>query len=557
MRPGLFTNELLTRRDELPMSPKRYCSVLALLLCAAVPGRAQTPAAASSLDAAEAKARAVQAAQALPGDAIAPLEQMKAKAAALAYTFDAAEAKAAFPAYGDPAQLEKLKALAAIPGRLTYAFGDAEAAGEKARAMAESLKDMSERFQYNGGLPGAKAIGLVAKLATMGDGFYAMGMAQAATASTIKNSKLDRAYSQAQRALDQRKWEEAINEFRNASGDPARADACLYWIAYAQGKLGHRDEALGTLGELKKAHPNSRWNNDARALEVELRQASGQSVSPDLGDDEIKLMALNGLMHSDPDRALPILQKILTGSASPRLKERALFVLSQSDSPKAREIALQLAKGASNPDIQRMAIRNLAIRGGADNLKVLSEVYASSPDLSVRREVLRSYMISGAKDQIAAAAKGEKDATLRREAIRQLGALGDQKLLGELYGSESDANMRSEILNSLMVSGATSKLIELANGEKDPTARRKAIQLLGVMDREKTGPALLELYNKESEKELKKRIVSALFTQGNVKPLIDLARGEKDPELKREAVRMLSMMKSKEASDYMLEVLNQ
>lgn len=544
------------------MSPKRYCSVLALLLCAAVPGRAQTPAAASSLDAAEAKARAVQAAQALPGDAIAPLEEMKAKAAALAYTFDAAEAKAAFPAYGDPAQLEKLKALAAIPGRLTYAFGDAEAAGEKARAMADSLKDMSERFQYDGGLPGAKALGLVAKVATMGDGLYAMAQGLSATSGlnsnqNFKNAKLDRAYSQAQRALDQRKWEEAINGFRNASGDPARADACLYWIAYAQGKLGHRDEALGTLGELKKAHPNSRWNNDARALEVELRQASGQSVSPDLGDDEIKLMALNGLMHSDPDRALPILQKILTGSASPRLKERALFVLSQSDSPKAREIALQLAKGASNPDIQRMAIRNLAIRGGADNLKVLSEVYASSPDLSVRREVLRSYMISGAKDQIAAAAKGEKDATLRREAIRQLGALGDQKLLGELYGVESDPNMRSEILNSLMVSGATSKLIELANGEKDPTARRKAIQLLGVMDREKTGPALLELYNKESEKDLKKRIISALFTQGNVKPLIDLARGEKDPELKRESVRMLSMMKSKEASDYMLEVLNQ
>ncbi|MBN9657981.1 MAG: HEAT repeat domain-containing protein [Acidobacteria bacterium] len=536
------------------MSPKRYCSVLALLLCAAVPGRAQSAAATSSIDAAEAKARA---AQVLPGVATAPLEQTKAKAAAMAYTIDAAEAKAAFPAFGDPAQLEKFKALAATSGGLTYAFGDAQAAGEKARAMADSLKDMAERFQYDGDFSAAKALGPMARMTPMGDGFYAMGMAQAASASTIKNSKLDRAYSQAQRALDQRKWEEAINEFRTASNDPARADACLYWIAYAQGKLGHRDEALGTLGELKKAHPNSRWNNDARALEVELRQASGQSVSPDLGDDEMKLIAINGLMHSDPERALPILQKILTGSASPRLKERALFVLSQSDSPKAREIALQLAKGAGNPDIQRMAIRNLAVRGGADNLKVLSEIYASSPDLSVRREVLRGYMISGAKDQIATAAKGEKDATLRREAIRQLGALGDQKLLGELYGVESDANMRSEILNSLMVSGATSKLIELANGEKEPTARRKAIQLLGVMDREKTGPALLELYSKETEKDLKKRIISALFTQGNVKPLIDLARAEKDPELKREAVRMLSMMKSKEASDYMLEVLNQ
>jgi hypothetical protein len=37
--------------------------------------------------------------------------------------------------------------------------------------------------------------------------------------------------------------------------------------------------------------------------------------------------------------------------------------------------------------------------------------------------------------------------------------------------------------------------------------------------------------------------------------LIDVARKEPDLELKREAVRLLSSMKSKEATDYLMELL--
>ncbi len=56
-------------------------------------------------------------------------------------------------------------------------------------------------------------------------------------------------------------------------------------------------------------------------------------------------MALNGLMNSNPERALPILEKLLAGSQSPRVKERALFVLSQSSAPQARETVVKFAKG--------------------------------------------------------------------------------------------------------------------------------------------------------------------------------------------------------------------
>ncbi len=60
-----------------------------------------------------------------------------------------------------------------------------------------------------------------------------------------------------------------------------RVDAALYWKAYAQNRIGQRAEALATIAELTKAYPNSRYVRSAKALEVEVRGAAGQTVTPD------------------------------------------------------------------------------------------------------------------------------------------------------------------------------------------------------------------------------------------------------------------------------------
>jgi hypothetical protein len=42
----------------------------------------------------------------------------------------------------------------------------------------------------------------------------------------------------------------------------------------------------------------------------------------------------------------------------------------------------------------------------------------------------------------------------------------------------------------------------------------------------------------------------------SAKGLVEIARKETNPELKREAVQMLSNMKSKEATDYLMELIS-
>jgi HEAT repeat protein len=365
-------------------------------------------------------------------------------------------------------------------------------------------------------------------------------------------------YQQGTKALDERRWDkavEAFNEVIRLKG--SRADGALYWKAYAQNKMGRRSEALAGIEALRKDYPGSRWLSDAKALELEIRQASGQAVPPESeADEDLKLMALNSLQNSDPERALPLLEKILKGNNSPKLKERALFVLAQSGSPQAREMLAQIARGSAMPDLQVKALNYLGLFGGKESKQLLADIYASSTADSVKRQILRSFMVGGDKDRLLAAAKGEKNPELRREAIHQLGVLGAKDALSELYRTETSTEIKDSIIHALMVGGAADQIIDLSRNEKDPKLRLSAIHMLGVMGSQKTGDALVSMYENEKDPSVRKAAIHGLFVQGNAKALIALARKETDPAMKKEIVSKLSLMGSKEATDYLMEILN-
>ena len=367
----------------------------------------------------------------------------------------------------------------------------------------------------------------------------------------------DSLFQKGKAAVDAGRWDEAVEAFSAAVSEKgAHTDEALYWKAYALNKIARRAEALTALAQLRKAYANSRWQDDAKALEMEIRQASGEKVNPNAEPDEdLKLMALNGLMNSDPERAIPMLEKFLQGRQFPKLKERALFVLAQSDSAKARQILLQIARGGSNPDLQMKAINYLGVMGSKENRQVLADLYASSNDAKLKRAVLHSFMVSGDRDHLLQAAKSEKNSDLRMEAIHQLGISGGQAELWQLYQAEPSVEVKETILHSMFIGGNSDKLIEVARGEKDARLRRAAIHSLGIMG-EQTGPALVAMYGSETDPALRGEIVNALFVQGNAKAMVDLARKETNPEMKKTIVSRLSIMGSKDSTEYMLELLN-
>lgn len=364
-------------------------------------------------------------------------------------------------------------------------------------------------------------------------------------------------YARGKNYLDRKQYDWAIEAFSHVVDDKGpQADGAYYWRAYAQNKLGRRQEALASLDELQKAYPASRWLDDAKALRVEIRSENGQPVAPESANDEdLKLLALNSLMNTDPERSIPMLEKLLQGSSSPRLKERALFVLAQSPSPAAQSLVAGVAKGGSNPDLQSKAIEYLGIRGGRDNLQLLLNIYKSSSDEQVKRAILQSFMVAGNRENLLAAAKTESNPELKVHAIQLLGNVGDAAGLAQLYSAGAPPEVKRAVIQGLFVAGNADKIFEIAKTEKDESLRRFTINQLGVMGREKTGAALEAMYAQETNADNKKSIVNALFIQGNATALVFLARKETNLDIKKQMVNQLGLMHSKEATDYLMELL--
>jgi HEAT repeat protein len=155
-------------------------------------------------------------------------------------------------------------------------------------------------------------------------------------------------------------------------------------------------------------------------------------------------------------------------------------------------------------------------------------------------------------------AKSNANPELQLRAIRYLGMMGgaeDRELLAGIYRTSSDAAVKRAILQSYFMSGNVDKLAEAARTEKDPELKRTAIRNLGMMNRPGSAETLVSLYRSDTSADSRTAVVNALFMQHNAKALVDLARSEKDPQIKKEIVSKLSVMKAPEATDYLLELL--
>lgn len=431
---------------------------------------------------------------------------------------------------------------------------------------------------------------------------------------------VDGEYERGTSSLDSGRYDRAIEAFDKViAKNGKKADGAMYWKAYALNRLGKRDEALRTLDELQKKFPSSRWNNDAKALAIGVRQAAGQAVSPEnAGDEELKLIALNGIMQRDPDRAIPMIEQLVSGTASPKLKERALFVLAQSASPRARTLLADVAKGKGNPDLQLKALDYLGAFGSGPDVPLLVDVYKTTGDIDVKKRVIRSLAMTGRRgafvyglpnpmpnpmpdvavisDQamnaarealdkaradlerdraLSAAEREQARAELRLERDRMTGrstgsassterekaraarAKEASDALWQLYQVEPSAELKREILQNMRFSDHADRLAQIAKTDPNADLRQAAIRGLLYDRSPKSAETILGIYRQEKDPAVRRQIIDAMSwgSQGSAATLVQMARQEPDAALRKRIVERLSTMKDKEAVDYMMEIL--
>jgi len=98
-------------------------------------------------------------------------------------------------------------------------------------------------------------------------------------------------------------------------------------------------------------------------------------------------------------------------------------------------------------------------------------------------------------------------------------------------------------------------LLDIANNAKDPALQLEAIQALAIYRPKDAGPTLVQVYKTTSDPKVKRAAVNGLFIAHDATRLVELARGEKDLNLKRDIVSQLAIMHDPAATAYMEELL--
>lgn len=367
--------------------------------------------------------------------------------------------------------------------------------------------------------------------------------------------ELNQLYWQGQESLKQSDWNTALKRFAELekqlrAKEPQNADVAVYWQAYTLMQAKRTTEAKAAVERLHHDYPSSRWSKDADAL---LRQSQpavkAAETATASSDEDIAEIAVEGLMNAPPERAVPLLKKVLQSQHSDKVKKRALFVLSQIDEDAALDSVVDVAKNSNDPGLREEAIRMLGVSGEDRAIKRLGELYATSKDAREKRAIIQAWLVADRKDLILASAGNEPDSSVRQAAIQALGALDASSELKQLFDSTKDAANQREIIQALGVAGDVKSLSAIAESTQPDNIRVEAIHALGVAGDEGGSAALVKLYPKATSPALREAVLQGLLIAGDSDELLQLYKQARTKEEKQALLRIITETSSDAALD--------
>lgn len=368
------------------------------------------------------------------------------------------------------------------------------------------------------------------------------------------DKELNQLYRQGQELMAKSDWRQALERFRQleermTERGESNVDTAIFWQAYVLVQGKRPSDARRTVDRLREKYPQSRWIAEAETL---LRQndAAGEAVTPD-GDGDLAEIAVEGLMNAPPERAVPLLKKVLRGKQPDKVKRRALFVLSQLDSREALVELVDIARNGA-PSLRSEAIRMLGVSGDDKALAELATLYKTAAPAE-KREVLRAWMIAERKDLVFAAARDETDTALREDAIQLLGAMEAIDELKQLLPNIQDPRLLSQLVQALGVADDVPALVQVATSHPSEATRLEAYRAIGVAGGQKASDALVGLYPKAANAAQRDAILQGLLIADDAKAMTSLYKTAKSKEEKQQILRKLTAM----GDDAALEIIEQ
>ncbi|HWT01553.1 MAG TPA: HEAT repeat domain-containing protein [Pyrinomonadaceae bacterium] len=371
-------------------------------------------------------------------------------------------------------------------------------------------------------------------------------------------------------------WNQAEDKFRRfvqLYQKDANFDAALYWLAFTLSKQEKYGEAGKHLSRLLADFPRSNWADDARALRAQIAGEEGNQKVINQGlneeDVEVKIVALESLFQSNPERGLAYVADMLKpgSKASPRLREAGVEMLRRHGGPRATALLLDVIRNQTDRQLRVVAIQALGRTGDESVLPLLKELAETSTDDEVSKAAvfaISRFEGAGARGLLLELARSGKSVEVRKDAIFWLSQGGDAAMdeLMRIYEADRNTEVRKQIVFALKRMGtprSAAKLQEIARGSDDVEVRKDALHWIGQSGGAQSVEFLIQTYDTEKDDEVKKQVVFALSRTDDkraLRKLMDIARRDPSVEMRKQAIFWLGRSSDPEAQKFLEDILN-
>ena len=374
---------------------------------------------------------------------------------------------------------------------------------------------------------------------------------------------------------------------------------CTYWEAFARYRSGSTEDlnqALRILNESRATLASLRTNQDAQvdvsALRTRVlaalaargnedasrelrREAEGQSTC-DPEEMAVKAEALGALGQMDATSALPVVKKVLArrDECTKELRRRALYVVGRQAGPEAATIILDVAKNDTDASLRAEAMRWLPRVAGDNAVPQLEELLRTSTEESAQRSVV-SALSSIDSDRARRAIRtiierADASESVRRDAIVSVTRERDGRAANaedlayvrSLYPKLESARLKEAVLIAMgrveTVESQQFLMGIVRNQNETPSLRAAALQRLGRMESVSVND-IAKLYDIADTRSLREQVLQGLSQRKEdvaVDKMIEIARKDTDPQIRRSAINMLARSSNKRAQDFIKEIFD-
>lgn len=410
----------------------------------------------------------------------------------------------------------------------------------------------------------------------------------------LQRDPADSLYRLARELLNRGEYRRAALTFKELSTKMPTsgyaADA-LYWQAFALYRIGGTTEmrsAIDALELQKEKYPGARLQSENAALSLRIRgalaargdaaaaatirTAAGDSaLRCDREEQSVRVEALNALTQSDPDGAMPILQKTLArrDSCSAPLRRTAVFLVGNKNRDAASVTLLsQVARNDPSVEVRGAALEWLARVPGDEALGVLEEISRDTSDARVQQAAVRALVRhpSPRARQLVRniVERSDSPERLRLEALgafdRDRATADDIAWMRTLYSRTDNVRVKARIVNTLANIGGDEvdqwMLAMARNVDESSDTRRYAVRRVG-----RTLPIaeLAKLYDTSSERAIREVLIETLAVRAEgeaTDKLLDIVKTGTDPQLRSRAISALTRKKDPRTLRLLMEIID-